>query len=202
MTPEQLADLAASAVEAVDFVPYHHGGSGSRTSRRQPVEKRQCANCDSAYTPRSSAGRYCSPVCRQTARAVRYARDTLAAYGQPLPADVDYAVGIKVAHAVSGGYAELCRRLRPVVRAAVIARDHSRCVLCHAPGEEIDHIDGDSEDLDNLRYLCRRCHRRVTAEHLRRIPDGHPALWHYAALLARIHAPTPLRPCDDDWQQP
>lgn len=194
-----LADLASSVVESVDFKSHHHGGGGTSGP---PLGERQCANCDQTFTPTSAAGRYCTAACRQTAKAVRYARNAIAIHGQPLPPDIDDAVGIKIAHVVAGGYAEQARRLPPDVRAAVIARDQGRCTVCGQRGEEIDHIAGDSADLANLRLLCRRCHRKVTGQHLRRIPDGHPLLRLHADLLRRIHAPTPPRPCDaDDWQQ-
>lgn len=196
--PPWIEDLTPTVTA---FRPYHHGGGTRRTSR-QPVPERPCANCDTPFTPASVAGRYCTSVCRQTAKAVRYARSAIATHGQPLPPAIDEAIGIKIAHVLAGGYAEQTRRLPADVRAAVIARDHGRCVLCQHPGEEIDHANGDSNAVADLRLLCRRCHRRVTGEHLHRIPDGHPAHLTRQSLLARIHAVTPLRPCDAaDWTQ-
>lgn len=197
-----LADLAASAVmTTADFTPYHHGGSP--TSRRKPPPPdRPCDNCDTVFQPRSSTGRYCGKACQQTVKAVRYARGAIARHGQPRPTDINFAVGIKIAHVLVGGYAEQNRRLPPDVRAAVIARDQGRCTLCQRPGEEIDHIAGDSADPNHLRLLCRPCHRKITQQHLRRIPDGHSALRLHTDLLARIYAPTPLRPCDaENWAQ-
>ena len=58
------------------------------------------------------------------------------------------------------------------VRKQVIQRDKGLCQLCLASGKvvagnECDHITpkarGGSDDLSNLRLLCRPCHRSVTA---------------------------------------
>lgn len=53
--------------------------------------------------------------------------------------------------------------MKPSVRAAVFARDGRKCVLCgyEGPHLAIDHIHpqarGGTDDLDNLRVLCRAC---------------------------------------------
>ncbi|MDV8000754.1 HNH endonuclease [Rhodococcus sp. IEGM 1408] len=54
------------------------------------------------------------------------------------------------------------------VRAAVLDRDGHQCVQCRSTEHlEADHITpvakGGTDDLENLRTLCRRCHRKVTA---------------------------------------
>jgi len=52
--------------------------------------------------------------------------------------------------------------IHPTVRAAVLARDGHRCVLCPATNDlTLDHIHpwskGGADTLDNLRTLCRSC---------------------------------------------
>ena len=59
-------------------------------------------------------------------------------------------------------------------RAERMALDGYTCVLCEqlynrlTPAEEVDHIKpvflGGTDDLDNLRALCRPCHVKVTTE--------------------------------------
>lgn len=50
-----------------------------------------------------------------------------------------------------------------VIRRRVIARDGGLCVLCGAPGRDVDHIDRlGGHELSNLRLLCRSCHMRRT----------------------------------------
>lgn len=49
------------------------------------------------------------------------------------------------------------------IRRRVMERDGWTCQLCGAPADEVDHVVpwsmGGTDDLDNLRALCRRCHR-------------------------------------------
>ncbi len=63
------------------------------------------------------------------------------------------AIGLRVAHLLAGGYHRQARALTPELREFVFARDEGKCVACGKPGEEIDHIDGDSSDLANLRLV-------------------------------------------------
>ena len=50
----------------------------------------------------------------------------------------------------------------PKRRQQVIKRDRV-CVLCGAPGRDVDHIiRGQDHSLGNLRLLCRSCHMKRT----------------------------------------
>jgi hypothetical protein len=89
-----------------------------------------------------------------------------------MPKDIVYAIRMKIASAIGGGYDQQARTLRSEVRRAVIERDQGRCVLCGGPGEEVDHIAGPSPELTNLRLLCKSCHRVVTEQHLIPITDA------------------------------
>jgi hypothetical protein len=51
--------------------------------------------------------------------------------------EVRYAISIRLAHILGGGYAKDQRRLSPEVRAVVIDRDGGRCRLSGAEGTEI-----------------------------------------------------------------
>ena len=144
---------------------------------------------------------YCSLRCKDEAKAVRYARAKLAGYETcnmaDLPQDVQDAVRMKIAHALAGGYDEQARRLTPALRKAIFD-DESRCVLCGAPGTEIDHIDGPSANPENLRVICRDCHKAVTEERFVPIEDGSRQAKKSSELWLRIGAPRPIRPCDAD----
>lgn len=96
---------------------------------------------------------------------------------------------------LGGGYPPQ-RSLSRAKRLAVVERDQIRCRLCGAAGEEIDHIDGSSSDLSNLRLLCQACHRKVTGEHL--VPANREEVEQARALWARVIAAQPGRLCDDD----
>ena len=112
-----------------------------------------------------------------------------------MPEDIKYALRIKIAHALNGGYDEDARRLSPETRQAVRDRDHDRCVLCGDAGTEIDHIDGADDSLVNLRLLCGHCHQTVTEEHLRPITEDRDKVLR-DEILARINSEEPMRPCD------
>ncbi len=109
-----------------------------------------------------------------------------------------------MAMALSGGYDSAARYLPAAARQAIIDRDGGHCVLCDGPGNEIDHIDGDSPDPANLRLLCHSCHAGVTLSHCGHHDDPRTdaeidAL--FDRLTARIDEATPTRACDDaeDW---
>ena len=66
------------------------------------------------------------------------------------------------------GYGASWRR----IRAAVMARDNYLCQVCAAdgrvtPATEVDHIRpkarGGTDEMDNLRSICRQCHAEKTA---------------------------------------
>lgn len=159
---------------------------------------RICSSCGVAWLADGTAPQaYCSLNCSSTAKAVRYGRQKAAEWrGQQMPEDIRYALRIKIAHALNGGYDEDARRLPADTRQAVHNRDRSRCVLCGAPGTEIDHIDGPDSSLTNLRLLCTPCHRTVTEAHLRPVTESrHLEL--RDAIITRINSPEPIRPCDE-----
>lgn len=168
-----------------------------RTVPAAPAPRR-CASCLRVWQPPNRRiAAYCSPACRAVANAVRYARHRVEIYGRELPEDVAYAVNIRRAHALAGGYPSGRRRLPAAVRRLVWARDGGRCVLCGGQGEEVDHTRGDSELPEDLRVLCAGCHRRVTSAQLRPLPDDEAVLALRDEMVLRTYAPRPLRACDD-----
>lgn len=153
-----------------------------------------CMNCDAVLAD-DSERLYCSALCKEKAKFVRYARGCLRDGRTHRDPDVAYALRIRMAAILGGGYPPE-RSLPRAVRLAVIESDQCRCRLCGAPGEEIDHIDGSSSDLSNLRLLCQACHRKVTEEHL--VPATAGEVEEARALWARVMAVQPCRLCDDD----
>jgi 5-methylcytosine-specific restriction endonuclease McrA len=164
---------------------------------------RTCPSCGTTWLAEGRPKAYCSLACTSTAKAIRYARKKTDEYrGRDLPADVRYAIRIKIALALSGGYDKAARNLTQEVRQTVIDRDRGLCVLCGQPWAEIDHIDGPNSNPSNLRLLCKQCHHGVTEAHLRPITDT-ATLELRDRLLRRIDAPEPERPCDQpgwDWR--
>lgn len=97
------------------------------------------------------------------------------------------------------GYDAAARQLSPARRLKVISRDGGCCVLCAASGAEIDHIDGPSAELDNLRYLCSSCHQGITRSHMRPITSFDEFAL-AVDLSERVYVKEPLHPQDRaDW---
>src|SRR5215210_7111741 len=117
-----------------------------------------CPNCDQ---PILEGKLYCSEICSQEAHFVRYVR-RCHQDGRDQQPDVREAIDIKLAMILSGGYPEQERRLTDSIRKAVIERDKGCCQKCGQPGDQIDHIRGNSDDMKNLQLLCRTCHNQKT----------------------------------------
>jgi len=105
---------------------------------------------------------FCSELCRQTADLIRYWRG-ISRDGRIENPDMKTALQTRVALLLAGGYPEQARRLSPAIRQQVWDQDQGRCRQCGRPGQEIDHIDGDSPMLSNLQLLCTPCHQQKTA---------------------------------------
>jgi hypothetical protein len=115
--------------------------------------------------------------------------------------DVKDALLIRMAHILSGGYRENERRLRPSGRRAVIERDKGLCQECGQLGTDIDHIDGNSNELENLQLLCKPCHNKKTKSKLVPLPskeEGAEIEAKRVSLLFRANSLTPQRGCDDE----
>ena len=132
---------------------------------------------------------------------MRYARACRADGRYELP-DVAEAIQIKMALVISGGYPARERHLAEAVRQQVFTRAHGLCAQCGSRGTDVDHIQGDSNDLVNLQLLCRPCHNRKSVSCLTLISSAsHPKEWaHLQRLRMRISAKTPTRFCDSpEW---
>jgi 5-methylcytosine-specific restriction endonuclease McrA len=143
-------------------------------------------------------GLFCSEPCRQTAKVIRYWR-RISRDGRIDRPDVKDALHMKVAHLLAGGYPEQIRRLSPATRKAVWDRDHGRCRLCGAPGNEIDHISDSSSALGNLQLLCTTCHQRKTRE--RMVPASAESKRRIEQWWrVRVAPEEPIYLCDDQQQ--
>lgn len=113
------------------------------------------------------------------------------------------------------------RQLDPEIRKLVLRRDRYRCVFCGKDGLlEVDHIipwsAGGSDDLDNLRTLCKSCNQdrsnfRVPADSCRRLPNSIECVYCTPDLIGETTTPVyciqcnkkaPGVPWDPNWQQP
>lgn len=167
----------------------------------EPFKPFVCLNCDEEIPLPTTAKLYCSVGCSQEAELIRYVRRS-AKDGRINQPDVVEAIQIRLAHIMAGGYQKNARVIPPDVRSAVFDRDRGRCRLCGMPGEEIDHIEGDSAQIDNLQLLCDRCHNEKTCASIISVrpgEEGYEAVSaRHAAFWRRVEANQPLRICDDE----
>ena len=159
-----------------------------------------CPNC---ARPIGKPLLFCSDVCKDEAKFVRYFRACIKDRGYEQE-EVQEALRIRLAHILAGGYNERLRQIPRAVRDAVIARDAGRCRSCNGPANQIDHIRGSSNGLENLQMLCTKCHNdKTTAGFVTISPKTHSEEWaKHEALLARVHSPKTIRFCDrSDWSK-
>lgn len=161
-----------------------------------------CLNCDQPVTLTNIVKLYCSDLCRDEAKFVRYFR-ACRSDGRIDRPDVKDALLIRMAHILSGGYKERERRLPPDVRRAVFERDKGLCQKCSRPGTDVDHIEGSSGDLENLQLICKPCHNEKTKSKLVPLPSedeegGAEIQAKKEGLLLRVRSPVPQRVCDDE----
>lgn len=159
-----------------------------------------CQNCDAQLTLEQArhGALFCGEKCKQTAKAVRYARATLRDGRYKRDPLVREAVEQKSAHVLGGGYPEKSRSLSDEQREAIFKRDNRRCRLGGAPATEIDHIAGSSSDPENLQALCKPCNMAKARAHFRSATPEEAAEGN--AIWARIRATQPVRLCDDEKQ--
>jgi hypothetical protein len=167
-----------------------------------------CVNCDQLFQARYRF-LYCSEVCQQTASTVRWVRRKLKdeTFGR---IDIHDAMQIQMGHILSGGYPERARKLRPAVRAEVMARADGHCERCRLrfePGPDggdlrptIQHMRGSSNEMADLRAFCFGCNTKDALSRLR--PATLSTRKRAQAIERSWLSELPTRACDDQyaWQ--
>ncbi len=120
-----------------------------------------CASCleplDPAEVGKKHVG-FCSEHCRKQAEKIRYVRQAIrdGRSTDPLTALV---ISSNMITFLAFDLAYTRPRLSDELRQEVLAQNDGRCVSCNERrATEVDHIDGGSIELSNLRGLCQRCH--------------------------------------------
>src|SRR6185369_1303224 len=111
-----------------------------------------CLNCDQPIKSTRQVKLFCSELCGEEAKFVRYFR-RCSNDGRIDQVDVQEALEIRFAHIMAGGYPAQERRVSASLRAKVITRDKGLCRQCGAPGTTLDHIDGNANEMANLQLL-------------------------------------------------
>jgi hypothetical protein len=172
-----------------------------------------CANCDAVFTAsgaRSITYLFCSPLWREIAKHVRWARRKVADDTIDRP-DIAEALQTRVALMLSGGYPEQARRVRPEVREQLRVRSGGCCEQCGqkfligAGAEDrrftVHHVRGSSNDLANLRAYCSRCNTADVQSRMRPVTDADTRR-RARAFERRYLAKRPMRACDDEQRWP
>lgn len=156
-----------------------------------------CVNC-LAELPSDAAHRpwlFCSQLCADYASLVRYWRRASRDGSMDKDPGIEYALRTRIAFLLAGGYDRKARTIPTETRAQVKERDKV-CVQCGEPGEEIDHIDGPSNEPENLQLLCKTCHHSKTDSHL--IPASEEDREFVRIMfITRILPEAPQQLCDD-----
>ena len=194
MTSNHRAKQDARARKAATGEPYTAARRRTSKSVARRFEPDHCANCMVQLPPQIER-LFCSELCRQTTAVIRYWRG-ISRDGRIEQPDVKTALSTRIAFLLAGGYPEQARRLSPATRMQVRERDQGLCRQCGGPGQEIDHIDGDSPKLSNLQLLCMPCHQRKTTT--RMTPASAPHQRMIEKLWRERVAPAePTLLCDD-----
>lgn len=166
---------------------------------QQLLDNLLCPNCMNAHR---RANIFCGDQCTQEAQAVRHIRKCVAD-GRIAKPDCQEGIGQKLIQIISGGYPSE-RQLTSKLRNQVLERDKRICQICRMSGNEIDHIEGSSNDPTNLRVLCASCNRRRVLQAMRPTTTDDAIYMQgiFSRLALRIAAPEPVRLCDrDDWER-
>jgi 5-methylcytosine-specific restriction endonuclease McrA len=167
-----------------------------------------CANCDSPGIT-LQAPLFCSQRCRQAAELVRYVRGCRRD-GRDQVADVQEAIRMRLAMVLGGGYPERERVVGAETRAEVFGRAGGRCEQCgrvldfdRSTGDPdaiatIQHMRGDSNEIDNLQAFCRRCNIDDAQSRFVPLQAGSGAAKMATELEQGWSVAKPMRLCDDD----
>lgn len=178
----------------------------ARSAARLDPTEMTCFNCGVAPATPAHRFLYCSELCQEEAKLVRYWRAVIRD-GRIRQPDVAEALKIRIGLVLGGGYPERERRISSALRAEIFQRDGSRCQICGGEATQIDHIGDDQRSKDNvndplnLQAVCDRCHRKKTLSRFRlAVPEEKgKARW----LELRAENPEPSRESDDEvnWQR-
>ena len=160
-----------------------------------------CVCCGSTIPWDRKRKVFCSDLCKEESKHVRYFRSCLSKGIQDRP-DIKLVWRQRLAHLNSGGYIALGRRISNETRAKIREKFQNLCAHCNVEtvNGEIDHISGSGDEISNLQLLCWDCHMEKSQTNLREVAIDDPRALEISeynrAFFSRVHAKNP-RICDD-----
>ena len=158
----------------------------------------ECPNCGEKTDEKRL---FCSEVCSQEAGFIRYVRRALQDGRLYDLAVLRVVIGTKLLMIRSGGYPTRERTVPALLRGEILQRDSYCCKLCGKEGNEIDHIAGSANTLENLRVLCKACNGSSMSDNTTIVTDPEIVARIRAIdsrLAQRVAADPPLRLCGDE----
>jgi 5-methylcytosine-specific restriction endonuclease McrA len=166
----------------------------------------QCLNCGRAIDTDGSVRLFCSDLCKEVSRTIRYGR-AIHKDGRINRPDVAETWEIKCAWAINGMvYPRNQREVKGEVRNLVFERAAGCCQECGGVATEIDHLNkpefiDDINHPDNLQVLCSDCHRKKSLTGFTPTPFSElpgDMQERILELTSRLDSPVPQRLCDDE----
>ena len=164
----------------------------------------QCSICPNCEKNLKTTTLFCSELCQQEAITVRYCRRVTRDDQRCMKHDVQEGIGIRLLMLLGGGYPAAARKIYPELRTQIFERDSYICRICGKPATEIDHINDSSNDIENLRAICKPCNLELALNRAKKVtmesdPDLFLSIERYLFNLAtRIALPKPIKVCDDE----
>jgi 5-methylcytosine-specific restriction endonuclease McrA len=193
-------------ITELEFRQSGDGGGPGDGHTDLDFEAGRCVNCDGPGVT-VTAPLYCSPRCKQAAGLVRYVRARRADGMESRP-DIREAIQMRLAMVLGGGYPEARRQVTAEVRAVIYARAEGQCEECGCLLDRdgssgnpdslatIQHVNGNSNDPENLKAFCRRCNMADAQAKFVRVEPGSSQGLIARQLAERWSSPKPLRLCD------
>lgn len=162
--------------------------------------KFKCVNCNNIIPWARPQKLFCKDICKDEADYVRYHRKAISENRHEIE-EIRDAIEARKLSVVSGGYPSKTRKIPKLLREKILTLANNQCAVCKKKGNEIDHIKGSSNDLNNLQVLCWNCHISKSKKNYSSIkrddPDAYEKIMKHIELEKRVKLKKPLVACDD-----
>ena len=160
----------------------------------------QCPSCDAPAASLSSP--YCSDRCKSTAGFIRQLRAAIANQNILTP-EKQIVFGERLWWLLGGGLPIRESRITESGKRQVAKRSEGKCEFCGAPMTLVENHGSGCNRPFNLRAVCAGC-SKTRAFGDAEFCSSPAVVQALNEIRMRVHAPAPIRPCDDpehwDWR--